>query len=62
MNDLVMHSFWRGDGAEEHHGLKFIYQTEDSIRTIFDAGFDSVNVVTYTEMENDDSLYLLATV
>lgn len=61
-NGLVMHSFWRGDGAEEHHGLKFIYQTEDSIHTIFDAGFDSVNVVTYTEMENDDSLYVLATV
>ena len=61
-NGLVMHSFWRGDGVEEHHGLKFIYQTEDSIRAIFGKSFDSVNVVPYTEMEDGDSLYVLATV
>lgn len=60
-NGLVMHSFWRGDGVEEHHGLKFIYQTEDSIRAIFGDSFDSVNVVTYSEMADNDSLYVLAT-
>ena len=61
-NGLVMHSFWRGDGVEEHHGLKFIYQTEDSIRAIFSDSFNSVNVSIYTEMEDDDSLYVLAAV
>ena len=61
-NGLVMHSFWRGDGVEEHHGLKFIYQTEDSIRTIFSESFDFINVISYTEMDDDDSLYVLATV
>ena len=59
---LIMHSFWRGDGVEEHHGLRFVYQTEASIREILGESFDSVNVVTYTEMEDDDSLYVLATV
>jgi len=60
-NGLVMHSFWRVEGMEEHHGLRFVYQTEDSIRAIFSESFDSVKVISYTEMEDDDSLYVLAT-
>lgn len=61
-NGQIMHSFWRGDGEEEHHGLKFTYQTEESIREIIGECFDSINVVTYTEMDDDDSLYVLASV
>lgn len=57
---LVFHSFWRGNGVEEHHGLKFVYQNEDSLRETFGAVFGRVSVVTYTEMEEEDSLYVLA--
>lgn len=34
-NGIAMHSFWRGEGVEEHQGLKFVYQTEDRLRAIF---------------------------
>ena len=59
---MVMHSFWQGEGTQEHHGLKFVYQTEQSLRKIFGETFSTVTVVSYTEMEDHDSLYVLATV
>ena len=57
---MVFHSFWRGEGAEEHHGLQFVYQCKDSLRAIFGMTFGQADVVSYTEMENDDSLYVIA--
>lgn len=59
---LVLHSFWRGTGVEEHHGLKFVYQTEDSLRSMFGNVFSISDIVVYTEMDDDDSLFVLATV
>jgi len=59
-NGIVLHSFWRGTGIEEHQGLKFVYQTEESLRSIFGGVFKILDVVVYTEMEDDDSLYVLA--
>ena len=58
---LIMHSFWVGDGVDEHHGLRFVYQTEESIRSIVSKYFSVVDVVVYKEMEEGDSLYVLAT-
>jgi len=59
---LIMHSFWRGTGIEEHHGLKFVYQTEDRIQSIVSKLFSVIDVVVYKEMEDEDSLYVLAAV
>ena len=59
---LIMHSFWRGTGVDEHHGLKFIYQTEDTLRSIIGEIFNVLDIVVYKEMEDEDSLYVLATV
>ena len=59
---LIMHSFWHGTGADEHHGLKFIYQTEDTLRSIIGEIYNVLEIVVYKEMEDDDSLYVLATV
>jgi cyclopropane fatty-acyl-phospholipid synthase-like methyltransferase len=59
---LVMHSFWRGRGIEEYHGLKFVYQTEDSLRSMFDDMFNILNIDVYSEMEADDSIFVLASV
>jgi trans-aconitate methyltransferase len=61
-NGLIMHSFRRGTGVEEHHGLKFVNQTRTSLRSIVSQVFNIVEVVVYTEMENNDSLYVLARV
>lgn len=57
---IVLHSFWRGAGTEEHHGLRFVYQTQDSLRSVFSRVFTVVDVVVYTEMEKGDSLFVLA--
>lgn len=57
---MVFHSFWRGEGTEEHHGLRFVYQDEESLRKTFCSTFSRVDVVSYTEMEGDDSLYVIA--
>lgn len=59
---LIMHSFWRGTGVDEHHGLKFVNQTEDTLRSIVGEVFNVLDVVVYKEMEEGDSLYVLATV
>ena len=59
---FIMHSFWRGTDSEEHHGLRFLKQTEDSIRAVLGREFKLVDVVVYSEMENDDSLFILARV
>ena len=59
---LIMHSFWRGTGVDDHHGLRFVYQTEDSIRSIVGEFFSVIDIVAYNEMENNDSLYVVATV
>jgi len=58
---MIMHSFWCGTGVEEHQVLRFVYQTEDSIRSIFGRLFNILEVVVYEEMERNDSLYVLAT-
>ncbi len=59
---FIMHSFWRGTGIEEHHGLKFVNQTEASLRSIVSKVFDIVDIVVYKEMKNEDSIYVLAAV
>ena len=59
---LILHSFWHGTGCDEHHGLKFVYQTEDSIRAIVGEYFIVLDIVVYKEMKDDDSLYVVATV
>ena len=59
---LIMHSFWRGTGCDEHYGLKFVYQTEDTIRSIVGEFFNVLDIVVYKEMEGDDSLYVVANV
>ncbi|MEN1729612.1 MAG: methyltransferase, partial [Pseudomonadota bacterium] len=57
---LVFHTFWHGEGVEEHSGLQFNYHSVDSIRTIFASRFETVAGTLYSEMEADDSLYVMA--
>lgn len=57
---LAMHSFWCGEGVDEHDDLRFVYQTEESLQAVFGEVFSKVTVVMYTEMEDEDSLYVLA--
>jgi len=56
---LLLHSFWYGEGTEEHHGLRFTYHTDASLMAIVDSEFEKVSCVRYTEIDEGDSLYLL---
>lgn len=56
---LALHSFWYGEGSEQMHGLHFAYYTEAQLRTIAEPFYDVIQIARYTEMETDDSLYML---
>ena len=56
---LLLHSFWYGEGTEEHHGLRFTYHTAESLTAVLGSVFEEVACVRYTEIDEGDSLYLL---
>ena len=58
---LAMHSFWRGDKEDEMmQGLRFVYYTEQALAVMLsDTGFETIELRRYSEMEPDDSLYVL---
>lgn len=59
-NGILFHSFWRGDKEEEYHGLKFVYYTEDELYKIIGNSYEILEIVTYKEMKDNDSIYVIA--
>ena len=57
---LIFHSFWEGDRTEEMDGLRFIYYRKDVLADIFEEYYDLLEIETYTEMEENDSIYVVA--
>ena len=58
---IAFHSFWYGSGEEVHHGLRFTYHTEATIRESIGSSFEIVEMGRYEEAENNDSLYVVLT-
>jgi cyclopropane fatty-acyl-phospholipid synthase-like methyltransferase len=56
---ILFHSFWHGDKEEFFHGLRFRYYTEEKLLGIVELRFEVVAMERYTEMEDDDSIYLV---
>jgi len=56
---VLLHSLWYGDGEQDMHGLHFVYYTEDTFRALVGDEFEIVETVRYTEMEADDSCYVM---
>jgi len=56
---IAFHSFWYGDKEENHHGLRFIYYTENILEQLIPAEFEIIESKKYTEMSDDDSIYLI---
>ena len=56
---LLFHTFWRGDHEEMMQGLRFVYY--DPIKILEDVvdDFTLVEMSSYTEMEDNDSFYLV---
>jgi len=59
-HSIVMHSFWYGNQSEEHAGMKFHYRNEAFLSGVFSPRFDILQLKRYTEMEENDSIFLLA--
>ena len=56
---LIMHSFWHGNSEESCHGLRFVYYTERELMRTIGSGFDTIENTRYTEIEENDSFYIL---
>ncbi len=56
---LLLHSFWYGSKTEEHHGLKFVFYTEQEPKDLVKNDFEILELQRYTEIEESDSICLL---
>jgi trans-aconitate methyltransferase len=56
---LLFHSFWYGDKEEEHHGLRFVYYTEETLLKAIGPGFEVLETARYQEIDDGDSFYVL---
>lgn len=56
---ILFHTFWYGDREEFFHGLRFRYYTEEMLLRIVESRFEVLAMERYTEMEEDDSIYLV---
>jgi SAM-dependent methyltransferase len=58
-NGILFHSFWKGNKTEKIEGLLFVYYELDELRDLFEPDFELLSIMTYTEMEKDDSVYVI---
>jgi cyclopropane fatty-acyl-phospholipid synthase-like methyltransferase len=56
---ILFHTFWHGDSEEEHSGLRFVYHTPEKLHKMTRDKFEEIAVSMYTEMEENDSFYVL---
>ncbi|MGO1818662.1 MAG: class I SAM-dependent methyltransferase [Senegalia sp. (in: firmicutes)] len=56
---LALHSFWKGNSEEIVEGLKFVYYEKGELLELFSKKFKVVDVDYYTEMEYEDSIYII---
>lgn len=57
---LICHSFWRGDGIEEYDGMHVTLYQELQLKKIFEPAFQVLEIHIYKEMEQDDSILIIA--
>ena len=58
-NGIAFHSFWRGDKDENYEGMLFTKYQIDGLKEIIGNNFEILTIETYTEMEKDDSIYVV---
>jgi len=56
---IICHSFWKGEGDEIFKGLRVNYQTDESLRNMFEDYFEFLLLEGYNEFEDGDSLILI---
>ena len=55
----IIHSFWCGNREEDHHGLKWVYYTEETLAKQIPTEFEIIGINTYKDKIDHDSLYVL---
>ena len=58
-NGILFHSLWQGDNEEFYGNLLFVYYTKETLTNIVRNDFDIIEMNSYTEMEEEDSLYMI---
>ncbi len=58
-NGIMLHSFWKGSKTENIEGLIFTYYEMDDLKKMTESDFEILATETYTEMEKDDSIYVI---
>jgi SAM-dependent methyltransferase len=58
-NALFMHSFWRGDKVERHHGMLFTYWETEGLEAVLPGSLGIRASGRYSEIWEDDSLWVL---
>lgn len=56
---IICHSFWKGEGNETFKGLLVNYQTDKSLRNLFDGYFEILILEEYNEFDPGDSILLI---
>ena len=56
---ILLHALWYGDKEEELSGLRFVYYTEAIFGEMVGSEYELMEATRYTEMEPDDSLYVV---
>ncbi len=58
-NGIAFHSFWKGNKTEYKRGLRFVYYEIEQLKKIIGNHFDIVEIKKFTEMEKNDSIYVI---
>jgi SAM-dependent methyltransferase len=58
-NALFLHSFWRGEKVEEHHGMLFTYWDTEGLDAVLPTSLRIRASGRYSEIWEDDSLWVL---
>lgn len=56
---FAIHSFWSGTKEEDHHGLKWVYYTEESLSRLIPEEFEIIEIKTYKDRIDHDSIFIL---
>lgn len=56
---IICHSFWKGEGSEVFKGMFVNYQSEETLKEMFQDYFEIVSIEYYEEFENSDSLLII---
>ena len=59
-NGIICHTFWEGEGEEFVEDLRFNYQKNKDLESLFSEKFEILETSIYKEMRDNDSVLIIA--